>query len=166
MNSARFNYLIKRIKIDKRAFNILYDRYFVAISRHIARKFYSYGIDGEDVAQETFLKLLRTRITEYITDPATWLYVISDRIAIEIIRRTHPIVEYVDDFVGHECIDEFFERENISQILNAVEPDSDKILYLHYCELYTLKEISRILNINYNTVRQKSRRALKFYKKI
>lgn len=166
MKTLLFNVLIRRVSHDSEAFNEIYEEYFPLVVMHIRRKFGGQEIDAEDIAQETFIRILGAEVKGTIESPVAWLYAISDRIVFNILRDAVATEELAEDICVDSFLDNFFEEDEISQKLDKLEKDSNKIIYLHFCEGYNFKQISMLLNMNYNTVRQKYSRAKIFLRNV
>ena len=164
MEEETFNKLLKDIH-DPCAFDTLYKFYYPKIVRHIISKFRRKDL-GEDVAQEFFIKLIRLEF-EYVRRPASWIYVSCDNIARDFLNndKKYNMAFTEDEKKSEEAFEHLIFGE-FRDTIKSLEPDTYEIIVKHYFEGYSLKEISEITGMNYNTVRQKCSRGLKKLKEI
>lgn len=148
MNIIRFNWLLARYKYDREAVTELYEFYYPVIVRYINRQFRG-AVDGQDVAQQFFLKLFNVRAYN-IRAPNAWVRTVAKNIALNILRKNGRQKE-AERFVAMS--EEVFMPDNISEKLNCLNDKEKKIVYLRYWERYKLKEISELLKIKYSVVK-------------
>jgi RNA polymerase sigma-70 factor (ECF subfamily) len=139
------------------------------VVNHVIRQTLSrYGkspIDAGDLLQDVFVKLCR-RDFELLKkyDPArsrlsTWVSVIARNVAIDHLRRRHPVTLSIDDVpasedaatTGSEPVDIPFDLLPPRQIL---------IMKLLYERDMTVREVARILGIKEQTVRSARHKAI------
>lgn len=162
MNNIKFNSMIRRLGSSEKAFNEIYAEFFPLLVRHLERKFKGQSIDADAIAQDTFLKLMNTKIKDYINNPVGWLYTVCDRLAYTALDRIPQTQELTEEAVADDTLNHYFGSEELIHRLGELDSQSAEILCLHYYEGYSLKEIAAKLNLNYNTVRQKCSRAKKY----
>ena len=115
--------------------------------------------DCEDIVQEVFLALVkRLRLDSFNDDEhmKAWLIRVAINKSINFVkynarRRTCPI-----------CIAPQPEGENFSALyeeLNRLPAEDREIIYLHYYEGYTAKEIARFIGSGENAVYKRLSRA-------
>lgn len=168
MNERLFNYCLEHIH-DKSCFDVLYNFYYRRIVIHINR-IYKLGPMSEDVAQESFMALLRMKNYKYIKFYTSWMYKISENIALRKIEKENSEQKKWENELEKErtC---YTEEENfeifgdLQKGIERLDKDSQKIFYYHYVEFYTLKEIAVLLGISYDNVRQKHHRGLNSLRK-
>lgn len=144
MNVIRFNWLLARYKYDREAVAELYGFYYPVIVRYINRQFRG-AVDGQDIAQQFFLKLFNVRAYN-IRAPNAWVHTIAKNIALDVLRKTGRQRE-AENFIAMP--EEVFLPDNISDELKCLNETEKKVIYLRYWERYKLKEISELLKIEY-----------------
>lgn len=166
MDDKKFNQLIEKLK-NPDAFNVLYEYFYPKTVNHIYFEFGNKHL-GEDVAQEYFMKLIKMKINYCVEHPTSWILTSCENIAKDFLSAEKKYDSaYVEDKRGKR--DEVYENLIFGEYkdkINSLEEMTRKIVIMHFYEGYSLKEISEILNVNYNTVRQKCSRGLKKLKEI
>lgn len=148
MNVVRFNRLLKKYKYSREAVKELYEYCYPIIIRYIGRQFRG-KVDGQDVAQQFFLKLFNAK-SNSIRAPNVWIHTVARNIAIDMLRKSNRQSEAERLAALPEEINL---PDDVSDLLSDLEETEKKIVYLHYWERYTLREISEILTIKYGSVR-------------
>lgn len=165
MNPKKFNELLSNIKTDELALAELFDYYYFRIKLHIQRLYPS--LNAEDIAQEFFLQLLRTsNERKYIYRPAAWVYAVCENIAKRVLSES-AVEPFDSESIEHVSVD----RDDSESVLNRVmanemleqivEEDSKQIIFLHYWEGYTFKEISEMMGASASSIRKKHARIIK-----
>lgn len=161
-----FNYLLRVLKYNQKAFTALYNYYFPRIVVHISNVFNDEKL-GEDIAQEFFIKLFKMNYSKFVVYPTAWVYKICDNLAKDVLKKEIPTSEYDDNSENRVNFDESFVANcELTEKLTQLNDVTQRIIYLIYWEGYSLKEISELLKIKYSTVRQLYSRGLKKLKKI
>lgn len=116
--------------------------------------------DAQDIYQEVFLKLFSKQPHFKDEEHAkAWLLKVSINLCKneQRFKRRHIWIEYDD------CIYVPYQKEepSILQDLRKLPSKYKSVLYLHYFEGYTYKEIALLLKKNENTVRTWVMRAKK-----
>lgn len=143
MNIIKFNLLLQQYKSNREAVTELYEFYYPVIVRYINRQFRG-AVDGQDVAQQFFLKLFNVRAYN-IRAPNAWVRTVAKNIALNILRKNGRQKE-AERFIAMS--EEVFMPDNISEKLNCLNDKEKEIVYLRYWERYKLKEISELLKIS------------------
>lgn len=144
MNIIKFNLLLQQYKSNREAVTELYEFYYPIIVRYINRQFRG-AVDGQDVAQQFFLKLFNVRAYN-IRAPNAWVRTVAKNIALDILRKNGRQKE-AERFVAMS--EEVFMPDDISDELKCLNETEKKVIYLRYWERYKLKEISELLEIKY-----------------
>lgn len=135
--------------VDERYINYIYDTY----SNTILKIGYTYlkSIQlSEDVLQEVCLKIIKKKIYfEDKTKEKYWIIRVTinlckDYLKSSWLKRNVELDEKLS-YLPEE------ESEVLFEVLNLPEKYKS-IIYLHYYENYSIKEISKILHINSSTV--------------
>lgn len=139
-------------KYSKMVFQIAYQNCFIKSN-------------AEDVTQEVIIKLWKNveklKTEEHIK---SWLIRVTINASIDSNRyyknKKETTLEENEDF--------YFEKEfqGLLEELKKLKPISRNIIYLYYYQGYKIKEISKILKINANTVSTNLTRAKKELKNI
>lgn len=160
METKEFNRHLKNAYSSKNAFTKLYDEYYSKIVLHICVKFDN--SIAQDIAQTFFYKVIAGdfKNLEYIKNPIGWIYKVCDNIAINTYRKEAKYVSLSDfEFEYYkEDIDNILDIKNLMNELDAFER---KVIYLHFFEGYTLKEISHNIGIKYDNFRKRYSAILK-----
>lgn len=124
--------------------------------------------DANDVIQETMLKsytnIRKLKNAEYFK---VWIIKILINECNKFYRKKYTrakLVSKVSEHISDKTIhnDEFFEVEgkiDFSLAIKGLNQKDQIIMALYFSDNYSPKEISKILNININTVKSKLRRA-------
>ena len=122
----------------------------------VFRVAYSYSgslQDSEDITQEAFLKLYKSE-EKFTADEnvKAWLIRVASNEAKNFIRRNalrrkEPIRENIPE-----------EDYEISEIMKSLKRDYRVVIYLHYYEGYSVKELSKILKISESNVKVRLKR--------
>lgn len=121
--------------------------------------------NAEDITQEVIIKLWKN-IEKFKTEEhlKSWLIRVTINTSIDNNRyyknKKETQLEENDDY--------YFEKEyhDLLEKLKKLKPIKRNIIYLYYYQGYKIKEISKILNINANTVNTNLARAKKELKNI
>ena len=116
--------------------------------------------NAEDITQEVIIKLWKN-IEKFKTEEhlKSWLIRVTINTSIDNNRyyknKKETQLEENDDY--------YFEKEyhGLLEKLKKLKPIKRNIIYLYYYQGYKIKEISKILNINANTVNTNLARAKK-----
>lgn len=144
-------------------FPLLYDREYDAVFRTI-RAIVLDQADAEDLAQETFVRAYRARLSYRPTaPPGAWLHRIAVNTAISHLRRRRltrllPLRLYQTpeehDYSRSEA------RSIVEPMLHQLSPKLRAAVVLHYVHGYTREEISVILGIPSGTVASRLNKAM------
>jgi len=136
-------------KGDPHAYRVLPDRYLAGIVRYATRMLGNQA-EGEDVAQETFLRLWRGagRYEARGHKPSTWLYRVAHNLAVDRLRQRRPQLDVEDEAAGDRTSAPLIERELSEQVTAALarlpERQRAAIALVHY-EDKSLEEAGQVL---------------------
>lgn len=121
--------------------------------------------DAEDCYQNTFIKLY-TKSPKFESEEhiKAWLIRVSIRECASYMRKNRrqtPIESFLD-----ELFTDNKDNLDISWALMKTPSKYRDVLYLHYCEEYKVKEISKIIGVKENTVKSLLKRGREMLKKI
>jgi RNA polymerase sigma-70 factor (ECF subfamily) len=157
--------LIARIQRgDAEAFRELYYAHSRAVYRYVALKI-GQPQEAEDITADTFIKAWQAfpRYKPGQTPVAAWLLRIAHNIVIDRYRQKRPsLLPFLWDRGGVEphfsAIDD---RDVIRRGFNTLSYDEQVILYLHYFDERTIKEIAQFMSKTANAVQVAEFRALR-----
>jgi RNA polymerase sigma-70 factor (ECF subfamily) len=149
MNERKFNRLFKKYGHSRDAVNEIYTYYYPRIVIHINRR-YRGKVDGRDIAHQTFIELFRVIVMERIRYPTGFIYTIANHIALEVLRKDKKRT-------AAEKAAAVPETENLQEVQTEVfeklNPQEKEVIYLHYWEGYSFKEIAELLKLKYTAVK-------------
>lgn len=164
MEVREFNKYLKNADQNQQSFIRLYNEYYPKIVLHISVKFDESV--AHDIAQDFFCKLVSGAFkdTEYVKSPVAYIYRVCDNLAINIYKKEAKYValtnfEFSD---GKQDIDKMLD---IGKLLDMLDNFEKNIIYLHFFEGYSLKELAGIYGIKYDNFRKKYGAILKKLKK-
>lgn len=140
------------------------------------QKFYRYAFTyvhhrdtAMDMVQNSFLKAIEQIHT--LRNPAaikTWFYRILTNECLQTLKkaqREYPVEPA--DIRDEIYLDKAYEPAlDLYEAVRQLSPETQTIIFLHYYEEYTLKEISKITGSNLNTVKSRLYAGLKKLKTI
>tara|TARA_R100001369_G_scaffold6227_1_gene16776 strand:- start:49 stop:633 length:585 start_codon:yes stop_codon:yes gene_type:complete len=129
--------------------------------------------EAEEVAQDTFIKVFKS-LDKFKGDSkfSTWIYKVTYNTCLDRIKKNkkHLNDVVIDDFTFNKletidnALDNLIKEEKnrlIKNCINKLPEDSSALITLFYFEDLSLEEISKIINIEANTVKVKLFRARK-----
>ncbi len=149
----------------QRQFRIIYDRNVDTVYR-VCYSFMKNAADAEDMAQETFLRLLSTeKVFENERHERAWLIVTASNLCKDSLKKWWRRTENIDDHLEVASKDRTGERDVMEAIL-ALPKEYKASVYLYYYEGYSTAEIAVHLGCPEATVRSRLSRARKQLKTI
>jgi RNA polymerase sigma factor (sigma-70 family) len=129
------------------------------------------SVDIEDLAQETYLRLLRARDLGEVRNPKAYLLRVASHVVVEWRdRQPEPesLVEVDDDLLVGDFAPEFELDANLSQdrlnrTLDSVSPTMRAVLLLRLRDERSCKDIAQELDI---TIRQVRRYVARGYERL
>ena len=167
------NILIDAIKNgDAKAYAQLVDRYKDLVYT-LALRMLKHREEAEEVAQDTFIKVFKS-LDKFKGDSkfSTWIYRVAYNTCLDNIKKNKKYLNNVaiDEFTFNKldtidnALDNIIKEEKsvlIKNCINKLPEDSSALLTLFYFEELSLDEISKIINVEANTVKVKLFRARK-----
>jgi len=157
---------------DTKAYAQLVNRYKDLVFT-LAIRMLKHREEAEEVAQDTFIKVFKS-LNKFKGDSkfSTWIYKVTYNTCLDRIKKNkkHLNDVAIDEFTFNkiETIDNALynlikEEKNalIKNCINKLPEDSSALLTLFYFEELSLEEISKIINIEANTIKVKLFRARK-----
>ena len=159
---------------DRKAINLLYDRYSAALYG-VALKVVQDESIAQDVLQEAFVKIWKNADKYNPTKGSlfTWMLNITRNLAIDKIRsagfrkqeKIRPLDESVYNSTGHsESINP--NTIGIHKLVNGLDEKYRKVIDLIYFGGFTQQEVQQKLDIPLGTVKSRLRIALRELRKI
>lgn len=125
--------------------------------------------DVEDVVQESYLRVWRTRATQPIRLAQAFLFTVARRIALDLVRREQraPFVDVKDssqllvlESAADSAADTEMEIQLLTEAVESLPPRCREIFVLCQVEGLAQAEVARRLGISENTVAVQSARGL------
>lgn len=148
---------------NKKSIEILYNELCKPVfhlAYAITRDYYL----AEDVMQETFLRVKAKAHTYSAgTNPKAWILSITRNIALNSLNKTkkEDITDCINSGINGDDFASVDFKIDLQKALDCLDLNTKQIVTLHISANMRFTEISKILNINKNTVRTKYFRALK-----
>lgn len=157
---------------DTQAFSILVDRYKDLVYT-LAVRMIKNREEAEEVAQDTFIKVFKS-LDRFKGDSkfSTWIYRVTYNTCLDNIKKNkkHLNDVAIDEFTFNKldtidnALDHLMKQERsqlVKQCIEKLPEDSSALITLFYFEEMSLEEISKIINVETNTVKVKLYRARK-----
>ncbi len=157
---------------DTKAYTQLVNRYKDLVFT-LAIRMLKHKEEAEEVAQDTFIKVFKS-LDKFKGDSkfSTWIYKVTYNTCLDRIKKNkkHYNDVPIDEFIFNKldsidnALDNMINEERrvlIKNCINKLPEDSSALLTLFYFEELSLEEISKIINIEANTVKVKLFRARK-----
>ena len=132
----------------------LYDEFFPDVQR-LAFSFLKNKEDSMDVAQDVFVKLMRSNIVLIPGKEKMWLLKVTANECRDMLRRSRPTEELPEDMASQET-----DRE-VWELLSGLKPEDRAVIQLYFFDGYSVKEIGQILGITASGVSLRLSRAKK-----
>ena len=175
MDVLQFNRLLRNIGSDRRALEKIYQEYYPKLVLHLRYRFGNL-LSPDDIAEDVFLALMRSPPQRKVDHPTAWLMGLADHKAIDLLRKYHKAIDLLRKYRKETDLpetlampppfDNVILRSDVRQELKTLDKETQEIVYLHIWEGYSLKEISDLKNIGYETVRKKTSRAYRQLEKL
>jgi RNA polymerase sigma-70 factor (ECF subfamily) len=172
MTTNEQNIINQIIEGDTKAFAVLVDRYKDLVFT-LAIRMLKNREEAEEVSQDTFIKVFKS-LGKFKGDSkfSTWIYKVAYNTCLDRIKRNKRQMNEVgiDEFTEHQIktIDNALDKletneqqQSIQECLQRLPSEDSFLLTLYYFEDLSLEEISKIVNIEANTVKVKLFRARK-----
>ncbi|MEO1033218.1 MAG: sigma-70 family RNA polymerase sigma factor [Bacteroidota bacterium] len=157
---------------DTKAYAQLVDRYKDLVYT-LALRMLKHREEAEEVAQDTFIKVFKS-LHKFKGDSkfSTWIYRVAYNTCLDNIKKNKKHLNNVaiDEYTFNKldtidnALDHIISEERsalIKACIDKLPEDSSALLTLFYFEELSLEEISKIINVEANTVKVKLFRARK-----
>ncbi|GGI57086.1 RNA polymerase sigma factor [Winogradskyella haliclonae] len=157
---------------EAKAYGQLVDRYKDLVYT-LALRMLKHREEAEEVAQDVFIKVFKS-LDKFKGDSkfSTWIYRVTYNTCLDNIKKNkkHLNDVAIDEYTFNKldtidnALDNIIKEEKnvlIKNCINKLPEDSSALLTLFYFEELSLEEISKIINVEANTVKVKLFRARK-----
>ncbi len=134
----------------------LYTRYFPLIARH-ARRLLGNSAEAKDVAQETFLRFLKSQPSGDERLKLAWLYRVSANLAVDCLRKRR--IQHLDDVsltsAFNSAVDATIElTQTVAALTVSVSQDVLRAGLLIHANRLTQPEAAEIFEVSTRTIRR------------
>ncbi|MDE6412087.1 MAG: sigma-70 family RNA polymerase sigma factor [Clostridia bacterium] len=165
MDAQKFNRLLKKIKYNKKAVDSIYDEYSPKLKLHFQRRFGNL-INPEDTVEDVFLKLLEMETPNHVEFPTAWLFRLADNYIIDELRTKHQDEQYFENISEEFDLEHIYVDIEVKVALSKLDNLTQQLLYLHFWEGYSYKELATEFKLSYSCVRTRVSRSYKILKTI
>jgi len=117
-------------------------------------------VDIEDLAQETYLRLLRARDLGEVRDPKAYLLTVASNVVSEWRHREPPANLFVEDGSAPVLeVDAVISQGELDQVLADFPPLTRAVVLLRFRDNLSCKDIARTLQLTDRQVRRHLTRA-------
>ncbi|MEZ4793186.1 MAG: sigma-70 family RNA polymerase sigma factor [Gelidibacter sp.] len=166
-------YIINQIiEGDTKAFAVLVERYKDLVFT-LALRMLKHREEAEEVSQDSFIKVYKS-LGKFKGDSkfSTWVYKVAYNTCLDRIKRNkRQMIEVaIDEFTEHEVktidnaldkLEKHEHQQTIQECLQLLPSEDGFLLTLYYFDDLSLGEISKIVDIEPNTVKVKLFRSRK-----
>jgi RNA polymerase sigma-70 factor (ECF subfamily) len=170
------------VKGDEKSLEILIHRYLKPIYSFVYR-YIGNEQETEDITQEVFVKTwLNLKKFDRNRSFKTWIFSIAKNASLDFLKKKKAILfsEFEKEDGGNVIIDsladpsplpqEILEKSDMAKILNValekLPPSYRMVLFLHYNDHFTFREIAEIFGEPLNTIKSRHRRAILILRKM
>lgn len=161
-------------KSIEKHFEINFKKFAGSIFRFVYFKVSDYEL-AQDITEETFIRYLKVLKEGKVENHRALLYFIAKRFIIDYYRKKKNsrkiLLDNIDERLlssfdnTEEAIAQIQKLEYVNEKIKKLRKEYQDILFLHYVEDLTVKEIAFIQKKNENAIRVFLHRALKELKK-
>ncbi len=164
--------LLKRFinQNNQLAFNQIYNRYFVPLSKYVAWLANDIEV-GKDIAQSVFIKLYsEPHICDVNKIFKTWLFVVAKNTMTNewrnLSNRNRLLQEQIELPETEESLSPDPRMNKINKALEQLSDDHKSVFILKYSSNLTIKEISEVIDCSEGTVKSRLFYAIQHLKDI
>jgi RNA polymerase sigma factor (sigma-70 family) len=167
---------------DEKSLELLFGQYLKPIYNFVCRYLGS-SAEAEDITQEVFVKVWRNlKKYRYGSNFKTWIFCIARNTIIDFLRKKKdkPFCNFENESGENILLEtlsdpaplppEVFEFNNLSSLLSSaldkLNPKDRLILFLHYNDHFTFREIAQTMAEPLNTVKSRHLRAISSLRKL
>jgi len=151
---------------DLQLMNELFERYHVRIYNYCLKVTSNKAI-GEDIAQETFYKVIKHRKSFKKKTFAAWIFTIARNLCFDYLKKeksTQLNTESLQKNIDTYTYDDHEKRERIEHLertLNKLDPIDKEVIILSRYENLKYKDIADIMDMSETAIKTRVHRALK-----
>lgn len=151
---------------DLQVMHQLFERYSVRIYNYCV-KVTREKAASEDLAQETFYRVIKHRQSFNQQTFAAWIFTIARNLCFDYLKRAEKQELKTEGLEGHleaGSLDEVAADDRMAHLRNALDqldPLDQELIVLSRYEKLTYKEMATVLNLSEAAVRNRLHRALK-----
>ena len=143
----------------------VFDEYHTILHRYLVRRLRGRHLDAADVAQETYLRLLRMRNPESVIHPQAYVFRVASNVLREMCQKeqvqeslperlTDPAAPGSASEVPESAVDCQIRLDALKTALSELPPRTQAIFILKKRDGLTRKEIAEQLKISEHTVKK------------
>jgi len=154
---------VTSVKVNRKSFVVeLFSQQRGRLMRYLTARVRS-AADAQDIAQETYLRLLRLERVDLVRDPQAYLFRVAANLAREhdldrARARLGPVEANQTLWSDADAIEVAVDRDalvaRMQRALGALQPHHRAVLILHRRDGMTYEEIARELGISFHTVKK------------
>ena len=156
---------------NKKFVTQLFQKYHQDLYGYLVHRLRGNTVEAADIAQETYLRLLRMKDTDIIEQPHAYLYKVASHVIRELglkeLKHNNLPTRLSEYHLEDQAIDSpekhlqtQIEVEQLENIMNKMPPIYKSVLLLRKQHGLSHKEIAKKLNISIHTVKKYMYRAL------
>ena len=150
---------------NKKFVRTVFDEYHDELHRYLLSRLRGRTLDAADVAQETYLRLLRMKNADAVQQPHAYVYRVAANVMRELglkeqaqeqlpERLTDPSMERDPAEAPDTALDRQIRLEHLARALRSLPPTTQAILLLKKRDGLTRQEIAQELGISEHTVKK------------
>lgn len=175
------DFIEKLVKQDQQAFNEFYLKTVDMFFRYIKSNFYLSKVASEDVISEFYVKWWSVvKKYDFKQSFSAFMWTVFKNLLKDNFKKHWEISfsnfnnddwekfdeTLEDDFNLSDFLETNFQFEKIEKAMKNIDTESKEIIYLKFIEEKDNKEISELLNLSNDNVRQKISRSIKKLKSL
>ena len=147
---------------DRAKFEALYEDYYKLLIS-VAYEILHNGQDAEDAVHHAYLKLIPNlgKINDVsCRQTVNFLVIMVRRICFDIYNENKKVIQIpYEDLSESDMVADDMEYHELLERVKALPDMYGDVLYLRYCEGFSVKEIAEILNITVGSAKKRLERA-------
>jgi len=167
---------------NEKSLEILIKRYLKPIYSFVYR-YVGKEQEAEDITQETFVRAWR-HLKRFDRNKSfkTWIFAIAKNVSLDFLKKkkTIPLSKFENEEGENKLIETFvdpsplpqeiLEKADMGKMLNMamekLSPSYRMVLFLHYNDHFTFREIAEIFGEPLNTIKSRHQRAILILRKM
>ena len=120
--------------------------------------------DIEDCIHNIFMKIYERPLKSYILKPVAWIRKVTDNYIKDLFKKNKQTVELNESLNYTDMYIETVDNSCAVEALKKMDPVSADIVVLKFYHGYTYREIMKMLDLGFSTIRTKWKHAKNFLK--